>query len=115
MADITMCMQTQCPSTGHCLRVQATPGKWQSTGNFHYTVSERGVECENYIPMRRGDASNVMMHNYQCPYCGKAYQEPGTCQHGAAKITRRQVMVVPSTRYDTKQGRTNNSPQSYSE
>lgn len=52
MADITMCTQTLCPNAGHCYRVQAKPSEhWQSMCSFGYTVSERGVECENYWPM----------------------------------------------------------------
>lgn len=51
MADITMCAQTQCPNAGHCYRVQAQLNShWQSVAMFKYTISTRGVECDNYLP-----------------------------------------------------------------
>lgn len=51
MADITMCAQTQCPNAGHCYRVQAQLNShWQSVAMFQYTISARGVECDNYLP-----------------------------------------------------------------
>jgi hypothetical protein len=53
MADITMCTQTLCPNAGHCYRVQAKAGYWQSVAAFAYTISARGVECDHYIPMYR--------------------------------------------------------------
>lgn len=53
MADITMCSQILCPNAGHCYRVQAKAGEWQSIAAFSYTISVRGVECENYITMLR--------------------------------------------------------------
>jgi hypothetical protein len=53
MADITMCTQTLCPNAGHCYRVQAKAGFWQSMATFEYSISERGVECSNYLPMFR--------------------------------------------------------------
>jgi hypothetical protein len=51
MADITMCAQTQCPNAGHCYRVQAQLNShWQSVAMFKYTISTRGVVCDNYLP-----------------------------------------------------------------
>jgi hypothetical protein len=52
---------------------------------------------------------------YKCPYCGRVSETENVCIHGNAKVNMKEVRVVPSTRYETKQGRTNNSPQSYSE
>ncbi len=63
MADITMCTQTLCPNAGHCRRIQAAPSKWQSMATFNYTVSARGVECENYMPMYRVTASDSTTPN----------------------------------------------------
>ncbi len=53
MADITMCTQTLCPNSGHCYRVQAKKSDWQSMATFDYTISVRGVECDNYMPTPR--------------------------------------------------------------
>ena len=53
MADITMCTQTICPNAKHCYRVQAKASDWQSIMTFQYSISERGVECDNYLPMFR--------------------------------------------------------------
>jgi len=53
MPDITMCINTLCPDAGHCYRVQAKPGDWQSIAMFNYTISAHGVDCENYMPMLR--------------------------------------------------------------
>lgn len=53
MADITMCTQTLCPNSGHCYRVQAKASDWQSMAMFDYTISVRGVECDNYMPIHR--------------------------------------------------------------
>lgn len=51
MADITMCTQTLCPNAGHCYRTQAKTSDRQSWAMFDYTISARGVECDNYTPM----------------------------------------------------------------
>lgn len=51
MADITMCMNSQCPNALHCKRVQAIASMWQSWSMFQYTISDRGVECEHYWPI----------------------------------------------------------------
>ncbi len=53
MADITMCTQTLCPNWKHCYRAQAKPRSWQSMATFDYTISVRGVECDNYMPTPR--------------------------------------------------------------
>lgn len=67
MADITMCTQTLCPNSGHCYRVQAKPSDWQSVATFDYTISERGVECNNYIPMYlRTAPTDSTGHNAGC-------------------------------------------------
>ena len=63
MADITMCAQTLCPNAGVCYRVQATPSDWQIMAAFDYTVSARGVECGNYLPMYRATASDKTVPN----------------------------------------------------
>lgn len=63
MADITMCTQTLCPNAGHCRRIQAAPSQWQSMAAFNYTVSARGVECDNYMPMYRITTSNSSTPN----------------------------------------------------
>ena len=63
MADITMCTQKLCPNAAHCYRVQAKASDWQSTATFGYTISARGVECENYIPMYRTVATDSTVHN----------------------------------------------------
>ena len=63
MADITMCTQTLCPNAGHCYRVQATASDWQSVMTFQYSISPRGVECENYMPMYRMTASDSTTPN----------------------------------------------------
>lgn len=66
MADITMCTQTLCPNAGHCYRVQATQSSdWQSMMTFPYTVSVRGVECDNYMPMYRTVVADSTVHNAQ--------------------------------------------------
>lgn len=52
---------------------------------------------------------------FKCPTCNRISEVDTVCIHGKAKVTMKEYRVVPSTRYDTKQGRTNNSPQSYSE
>ena len=58
MADITMCTQTLCPNAAHCYRAQAKASDWQSVAMFDYTISARGVECENYMPMYRTVATD---------------------------------------------------------
>jgi len=63
MADITMCTQTLCPNAAHCYRVQAKASDWQSMATFSYTISTRGVECENYMPMYRTVATESTGHN----------------------------------------------------
>lgn len=64
MADITMCAQTLCPNAGHCYRVQATPNQhWQSMMAFQYTISSRGVECDNYWPTTRTVVTDSTVHN----------------------------------------------------
>jgi hypothetical protein len=63
MADITMCTQTLCPNAGQCYRVQAKASNWQSVATFNYTISTRGVECDNYVPMYRTVATDYTVHN----------------------------------------------------
>jgi hypothetical protein len=63
MADITMCTQTLCPNAEHCYRVRAKASDWQSVATFQYTVSERGIECANYIPIYRTVVSDSAVHN----------------------------------------------------
>jgi hypothetical protein len=64
MADITMCSQTLCPNAGHCYRVQAQPSHhWQSVMIFQYTISARGVECDNYWPTIRTAAIDSTVLN----------------------------------------------------
>ena len=65
MADITMCTQTLCPNAGHCYRVHAKASDWQSVMTFQYSISQRGVECENYLPMYRVTASDSAAHNVE--------------------------------------------------
>lgn len=85
MADITMCSQTLCPNAGHCYRVQATPNQhWQSVMAFQYTLSGRGVECENYWPMTRtvvtdstGQVDVTVSRHCICPLDDKP---PTTCE-----------------------------------
>lgn len=64
MADITMCTQTLCPNASHCYRVQAKPSEhWQSCATFSYTITTRGVECDNYWPMYRSVATDSTVPN----------------------------------------------------
>ncbi len=63
MADITKCTQTLCPNAGHCRRVQAKSGPWQSWATFNYTVSERGVECDHYLPTYKTERNNEPFAN----------------------------------------------------
>ena len=63
MADITMCTQTLCPNACHCYRVQAKAIDLQSMAMFDYTISARGVECDNYMPMYRAVATDSTGHN----------------------------------------------------
>lgn len=63
MAAITMCTQTLCPNAAHCYRAQAKASDWQSMETFDYAISERGVECENYMPMYRTVATGSTVHN----------------------------------------------------
>lgn len=63
MADITMCTQTLCPNAGHCYRVQAAPSDWQSMATFNYTISVRGIECANYMPLYQVMASDRTVPN----------------------------------------------------
>ena len=64
MADITMCSQTLCPNASHCYRVQATQNRhWQNVATFDYTISDRGVECDSYMPMYRTVATDSTVHN----------------------------------------------------
>jgi len=51
MADITMCLNTLCPSAGTCKRVQAKASVLQSVQFFEYKVGINGVECDHYWPM----------------------------------------------------------------
>jgi len=63
MADITMCTQTLCPNAGHCYRAQAKASDRQSMATFNYTVSARGVMCDNYIQMYRTVVADSTVHN----------------------------------------------------
>lgn len=63
MVDITMCTQTLCPNAGRCYRVQAVPSDRQSMTTFDYTVSGRGVECDNYMPIYRVTVSDSSVPN----------------------------------------------------
>lgn len=65
MADITMCTQTLCPNAGHCYRAQAEASDWQSIATFNYTISTRGVECDNYMPMYRTGVTDSTVHNVE--------------------------------------------------
>jgi len=51
MADITMCVNTECPNTEHCYRAQAKASDFQSWAVFEYVVGRQGVECEDYLPI----------------------------------------------------------------
>lgn len=44
-------------------RLLGTGSEWQSMAAFDYTISARGVECENYIPMYRTVATDSTVHN----------------------------------------------------
>lgn len=49
MPDILMCTNTTCPLAPSCYRVQAKRSDWQWYSNFEYTVSSKGVVCEDYL------------------------------------------------------------------
>jgi len=72
MADITMCTQELCPNARHCYRVQAKANDWQSMATFNYTVSARGVECDNYMPMYRTVVADSTVHNVRIQRSAKA-------------------------------------------
>lgn len=72
MADITMCTQTLCPNSGHCYRVQAKKSDWQSMATFDYTISVRGVECDNYMPKTR----NLTIDNTCNPVFNRPHEQP---------------------------------------
>ena len=63
MADITMCTQTMCPNAGHCYRVQAVEGYWQSWQDFEYTLGVEGVVCDNYLPIYVAPISSTTKPN----------------------------------------------------
>ena len=65
MADIPMCSQTLCPNAKHCYRIQAKASDWQSVMTYQYSISPRGVACENYMPMYRMMASDSSTHNVE--------------------------------------------------
>ncbi len=50
MADITMCLNTQCPIAGTCYRIQAPADRYQSVMHFEYRVTRSGVKCDYYWP-----------------------------------------------------------------
>ena len=58
MADITMCMSTECPERKTCYRAMAKPDKYQSYANFEYTCNEESG-FEDYMPILLGDT----LHN----------------------------------------------------
>lgn len=51
MADITMCINTECPMSNNCYRLQAKPNDcWQSYSNFEHC--NENSEFEDYIPIK---------------------------------------------------------------
>jgi len=55
MADITMCSNILCPQARECKRRCAPQSEWQSCTLFKYTVGDRGVECDAFIPRKGYD------------------------------------------------------------
>lgn len=55
------------------------------------------------------------MKQFKCPFCNRVSETDTVCQHGKAQVNMKLYRAVPSTLYDMKQGRSNNSPNSYSE
>ena len=48
MADITMCMNKDCPLAKSCYRKTATIGMRQSMSDFKYEIVDGNVECDHY-------------------------------------------------------------------
>ena len=58
MADITMCINTECPKSNSCYRVQAKPDDYlQSYSNFEYC--NKSSDFEDYIPIKK-DIENYL-------------------------------------------------------
>jgi hypothetical protein len=54
MADITMCVDYDCPSADKCYRVLAVPTPlYQSYGNFQR--AKVADQCHEFIPVTKGD------------------------------------------------------------
>ena len=51
MADITMCLNLDCPLEHSCFRAKAIPSDRQSYAVFQYSLSVAGVRCEHYLSM----------------------------------------------------------------
>ena len=51
MADITMCVNTECPNAKHCYRILAEASERQSFAAFKYIIKNKAVECKNYLPI----------------------------------------------------------------
>lgn len=51
MADITMCVNKQCPKKD-CYRKTAPLSYPQSVAMFQYRTTATGYECDNYYPPR---------------------------------------------------------------
>lgn len=50
MADITMCVSTDCPQRETCYRAKASPDKLQSYANFEYVCNEESG-FQDYCPV----------------------------------------------------------------
>lgn len=55
MADITMCVNNDCPLAQTCYRQQApSDSEWQSLCSFEFTTDSQGnVKCDNYLSYER--------------------------------------------------------------
>lgn len=52
MADITMCLESQCPKKETCYRHKATPNEYRQS----YFIDNMDIEnCEYYIPIKEDE------------------------------------------------------------
>jgi hypothetical protein len=52
MPNLTLCLNPQCPMSETCYRHEAKPSQHQSMALFNYRLTENGIECDEYIPIR---------------------------------------------------------------